>query len=59
MKFSQLLLEAEIDDEPRLPSWAAGARSFSAAYVGAEVHAAVALQSLLDEEMGGWPNTFG
>jgi hypothetical protein len=22
-------------------------------------HAAVALQDLLDEEMGGWPNTFG
>lgn len=27
--------------------------------LGAGVHAAVALQSLLDEEMGGWPNTFG
>lgn len=25
----------------------------------ASVHAAVALQGLLDQEMGGWPNTFG
>ena len=23
------------------------------------VHAAVALQAALDQEMGGWPNTFG
>lgn len=27
--------------------------------VCAGAHAAVSLQSLLDEEMGGWPNTFG
>ena len=27
--------------------------------VGAGVHAAVSLQTFLDEETGGWPNTFG
>ena len=39
--------------------WAAGGSASSARRVCAGTHAAVALQSLLDSEMGGWPNTFG
>mmetsp|Transcript_24971 Transcript_24971/g.67000 ORF Transcript_24971/g.67000 Transcript_24971/m.67000 type:complete len:91 (+) Transcript_24971:313-585(+) len=63
--WSRRLTEAEVDtncadnplweaiDSARLAERARGTETSAA------VMAAITLQDLLDEEMGGWPNTFG